>query len=449
MPSKLDAVPYAFNWFQGFWGAVVASLGYLPREQIGEVLKASPYNVASVTWAEKGSDYGANVAFVDTGSVAWVGIEGTTNFVQWLSYVLKDGFLYPFGDARGIFKVFREIGFGASLDIKLRVPQGKPLVLCGHSLGGAAACVAAEILAAQGWNVLRVMTFGQPKTGNAAWAAAFPLTVDRIFQHADVVPKVPLTGAASDLFPSTVFQNFLAGNWTSDRIMAHCGESIELDEPGSSDDVSFYMKGLQGLGIKTAGVKVSSHFMGNYVGLMYQRLNDDGKQFWLSAAEELQRTESLNLFDAAFPARSASVSAVAPLDVRAEEIAFARSLLGVNSRASIRLFQGAYVAPARGQLPALTEASFPGYAPKKPPVDAAVSGGYPEAVSIGPVVVKWTCEANLSPAQMIGGVYTTYVHDDGIERPVEVWPFVEPIRIKDAGQEVAQRIQAKIAKTGP
>lgn len=447
MPSKLNAVPTVFSWWNGFWGAVVAALGYLPREPVGDVLKASPYNAVSVTWAEKGSDYGANVAFVDMGDVAFVGIEGTTNFVQWLSYVMKDGLLYPFSDARGIFRVFRDIGFGASLDIKLRVPQSKPLVICGHSLGGAAACVAAEILKAQGWNVQRVMTFGQPKTGNADWANAYPLPVDRVFQHADVVPKVPITGSASDLFPSTVFLNFFAGNWIGDRIMQHVGESVALDEPGYKDDVAFYMRGLQGLGIKDTLQNASSHFMGNYVGLMYQRLDDDAKQWFLTLAEELQKTDSLNLFDASFPARASGVAAETPDAVRSQELAFAASLLGPASRATIRLFQGNYAPPRRGEMPALNEATFPGYTPLKPPANAAISGGFPDLVSIGPSVVKWTCGEDISPGQLIGGVYATYLHDDNVERPVDVWPLAEPVRISKAGQEYAQQIRANLAKT--
>jgi len=48
-----------------------------------------------------------------------------------------------------------------------------PLVLTGHSLGGALAVLAAHILAAQGFNIHSVYTFGQPRVGDANFAARY------------------------------------------------------------------------------------------------------------------------------------------------------------------------------------------------------------------------------------------------------------------------------------
>ena len=48
---------------------------------------------------------------------------------------------------------------------KIQIRTGKPLVLTGHSLGAAAAFIAAEILLADGYPLLGAVGFGSPRTG--------------------------------------------------------------------------------------------------------------------------------------------------------------------------------------------------------------------------------------------------------------------------------------------
>lgn len=71
------------------------------------------------------------------------------------------------------------------------------VVVTGHSLGGAMAAVAAADLAVRiGVPVAKLVTYGEPRTGNAAFAdlisSSVP-TVWRITHLKDIVPHVPLT----------------------------------------------------------------------------------------------------------------------------------------------------------------------------------------------------------------------------------------------------------------
>lgn len=69
-----------------------------------------------------------------------------------------------------------------------------PIVVTGHSLGGAVATIAAYELAAAGYLVRGVYTFGSPRVGNAAFAAAFNMAVARALpQFYDNIQLPPVT----------------------------------------------------------------------------------------------------------------------------------------------------------------------------------------------------------------------------------------------------------------
>ncbi|MBX7106327.1 MAG: lipase family protein [Gemmataceae bacterium] len=80
----------------------------------------------------------------------------------------------------------------------------RPIWICGHSLGGALALLAAWRLERAGFPVHQVYTFGAPMIGNAAAAAAFEKNlggrVFRVIDIKDVVPKLPTISLTSNLY---------------------------------------------------------------------------------------------------------------------------------------------------------------------------------------------------------------------------------------------------------
>lgn len=71
----------------------------------------------------------------------------------------------------------------------------KPIVITGHSLGGALAILCARALAERNVPVLAVYTFGQPRVGDFEFAAGYDAVLAdqtyRVVNQCDIVPRVP------------------------------------------------------------------------------------------------------------------------------------------------------------------------------------------------------------------------------------------------------------------
>lgn len=86
----------------------------------------------------------------------------------------------------GFFKIARQISY----EIERKVPnKTTPIQLEGHSLGGAVALLAGALLSYQGYNIVRIFTFGSPKVGKIK-----SLDDTLVLQYrngADIVPTLP------------------------------------------------------------------------------------------------------------------------------------------------------------------------------------------------------------------------------------------------------------------
>jgi len=96
----------------------------------------------------------------------------------------------------------------AALDDPKNSP-GAPILVTGHSLGGALAVVAAfDLSRHHNKTVQEVYTFGQPRVGNRAFAVAYKATVRnhwRVTHRDDVIPHVPLVAQGFAHAPHEVF----------------------------------------------------------------------------------------------------------------------------------------------------------------------------------------------------------------------------------------------------
>jgi triacylglycerol lipase len=98
-----------------------------------------------------------------------------------------EGFVGAFESVEGDIK--------AALAENRTMGKAEPLILCGHSLGGALATVATRMLAAEGEEISACYTFGSPRVGDDEFADSFKTPVYRVVNRADPVPMVPASGA--------------------------------------------------------------------------------------------------------------------------------------------------------------------------------------------------------------------------------------------------------------
>ena len=73
-------------------------------------------------------------------------------------------------------------------EIENNLSKTKPLYICGHSLGGAMATIAASRLQIQ---TEALYTFGSPRVGNKKWVDSVNVKHYRWRNNNDLVPKVP------------------------------------------------------------------------------------------------------------------------------------------------------------------------------------------------------------------------------------------------------------------
>jgi len=124
---------------------------------------------------------------------------------------------------RGMMHHFRQLLQESDALLKTRDPeQKKPLVLTGHSLGGAMALLHALHFAKAGWKVAGVYTSGQPHVGDAAFyedvAQWLPDRYFRMETATDLTPRIPPTTATATVF----------GELLPDRISLLQGRLMEL-----------------------------------------------------------------------------------------------------------------------------------------------------------------------------------------------------------------------------
>ena len=78
------------------------------------------------------------------------------------------------------------------LQLKPEIDPSYTVNTIGHSLGGAAALILAMMIDAQGYEVGKVITFGQPKVTNISGSRKFShLDVTRLVTPKDIIPLVP------------------------------------------------------------------------------------------------------------------------------------------------------------------------------------------------------------------------------------------------------------------
>ena len=176
-----------FSWSRAWHAAEASLLAYVPDE----VVVRTAWSRAGLADVAVFGAAGHHVHVASSDTVTVVAFRGTEG-LDWTDWKTNLKFALRASDGAGDGRV--HTGFAAAYE--LLAPEltsalaGRPpALLCGHSLGGALATVAAARLPAAA--VASLYTFGSPRVGTGAFRDALRTPVYRIVNNSDLVTQLP------------------------------------------------------------------------------------------------------------------------------------------------------------------------------------------------------------------------------------------------------------------
>jgi len=170
--------------------ALIADAAYQDKTGIEEILKAQGYTL-SAHGQLPGYAVSYFLASNDAEKQQILSVRGTSN----VENAMVDVAFQLLPNKHTGIKLHQ--GFAQSADyiyekVKAKLNRDYQINTTGHSLGGAAALILAMYLDAGGYDVGKVITFGQPKVTNMSGSRKYShLDVTRVVTPKDMVPLVP------------------------------------------------------------------------------------------------------------------------------------------------------------------------------------------------------------------------------------------------------------------
>lgn len=262
--NKFDAKATRYNGENALLLADCAKLVYEPESDIRQVMEEA-WKFGKFEFFDKNGTQGFVAGNEASIIVAFRGTE-----IKKIRDVVADARVIPTTGSigtvhRGFNDALHQVwGSHASKDMRQTIKKfqdnKQTIWICGHSLGGAlAALAAAEYIINDKGTVNGLYTIGQPRIGNAEFAARFekalPNNYYRFVNNNDIVPRVPLS------LPAFKY--------------AHAGRELYIDSKGQLQDSMPWWKlvwdrlsgAYDDLG-KLGPDDLKDHFSKNYVELI-------------------------------------------------------------------------------------------------------------------------------------------------------------------------------------
>lgn len=432
------ANPEVFSWPQAYWCGGVACYAYCDNLTELNVIKDN-YNVANVALFLNPDPIVNRVCVVETPSYAYVGVEGTARAQQWTSYLHRT---LPVSRA-GVPGVFPEFFATLADNVIAAVTSAgitKPIVMCGHSLGGAVASIAADQLRRNGVSVAAVWTFGSPKPGDANFAADYTIPNFRVFGPNDVVPALPprilpYAFPFDGPIPQALFLAF--GAYT------HVGESVSVGDIDLSEVAESYLP-TQDVAMFRAETGIGSHRMGAYQEATYVRLTPEQKGRMQAMFDSLTRIQSQGVIDIPFTvATPEEENGLLDQAFDSENDLFSQ-LAGEEGKLTYHLFSSPEVIPDGATLATFTEIDFPGYAPFHLPTSPLHSQPDVGGQTSEDQKLRFTLTQTLAVPVTVRGVYV--VLDDDGNKLATAYAFPAPKALGQAGDFVEVITSVEVAR---
>jgi endonuclease G, mitochondrial len=232
------------SWKSSYSAALTSQLAYEPADVVLRICRQR-WSFDRCEFVESGS---TQSFFASTEAFHLIAFRGTEELADWLTDLRILGTQRPYGTIhRGFLHGFRQIE-SQLLDLVGSGPV-RPLILTGHSLGGALA-----VIAAAEWHGLlpieSIFTFGQPAVGKNRFVGfmteAYGNRHIRVVNDDDIVPKVPPTyvhtGKLIHLGRGRFTESIALGN----RVESS-REAIDEPQTMSEDDFAMLQEQLQAM----------------------------------------------------------------------------------------------------------------------------------------------------------------------------------------------------------
>lgn len=200
------ACQWAYDFEEDFEGELLEFEGELPTEQEIQIFDSQriPTSFAGVV------EYSDVVILAFQGTITEFGRDGEFRMDSLIDWVQNFKVELISTEQSGLPGRVHE-GFLGQLDLVyetvvdvLRTSREKPILVTGHSQGGAVATLATRKLIQDGFNVEATYTFGAPKAGDARFAKSIKSPLFRVEFGNDVVPHVPPSLKSSKFFGNAI-----------------------------------------------------------------------------------------------------------------------------------------------------------------------------------------------------------------------------------------------------